>query len=43
METLKTINMLKNRKLSRHIADAGWGKLLEKIEYKSKEKGIYNS
>ena len=41
VETLKTINMLKNRKLSRHIADAGWGKLLEKIEYKSKEKGIY--
>lgn len=41
VETLKTINMLKNRKLSRHIADAGWGELLEKIEYKSKEKGIY--
>ncbi len=35
VETLKVKNMLRNRKLSKHIADAAWGELLRKLDYKS--------
>jgi len=34
-ETLKVKNMLKNRKLARHIADASWSGLLRKLDYKA--------
>ena len=39
VETLKVKNMLKNRKLSRHIADVSWGGLLNKLEYKTRDAG----
>ena len=39
VETLKVSNMLKNRKLARHIADAGWHALLSKLDYKASEQG----
>ena len=39
VETLKVKNMLKNRKLSRHISDVSWNSLLVKLEYKSKDAG----
>lgn len=39
VETLKVKNMLKNRRLAKHIADAGWAALFQKLEYKAHEKG----
>ncbi|SFX09291.1 RNA-guided endonuclease InsQ/TnpB family protein [Marinospirillum alkaliphilum] len=39
VETLKVKNLLKNKKLSRHIADASWSGLIQKLEYKAKEQG----
>lgn len=39
VETLKVKNMLRNRKLSKHIADASWGSLLTKLEYKVSNTG----
>ena len=39
VETLKVKNMLKNRRLSRSIADAGWHSLITKLEYKAKQEG----
>ncbi|WP_235937029.1 RNA-guided endonuclease InsQ/TnpB family protein [Vreelandella azerica] len=41
VETLKVKNLLKNRKLSKHIADASWFSLIQKLEYKAKEQGKY--
>lgn len=35
VETLKIKNMIKHRKLAKHIADASWGKLIETINYKA--------
>ncbi|MCL5049510.1 MAG: transposase [Firmicutes bacterium] len=39
VETLKVKNLLKSRKLSKHIADASWSALIQKLEYKAKEQG----
>jgi putative transposase len=39
VETLKVKNMLKNRKLSKHISDASWSSLLTKLEYKAHDAG----
>ena len=39
VETLKVKNMLKNKRLARSIADAGWHSLLTKLEYKAKQEG----
>ncbi|CAM3720801.1 transposase [Xenorhabdus thuongxuanensis] len=39
VETLKTTNVLKNRRLAHHIADAGWNSFVTKLEYKAKEAG----
>ena len=39
VETLKIKNMMKNRKLARHIGDASWHSLIVKLEYKAKEQG----
>jgi putative transposase len=39
VETLKVKNMLKNRKLSKHIADASWSSLITKLKYKAEEQG----
>ncbi|MCA3176965.1 MAG: transposase [Burkholderiales bacterium] len=38
-ETLNVKGMMKNRRLSRSIADVGWGGLLLKIDYKLKRRG----
>ncbi|ADE15997.1 transposase, IS605 OrfB family [Nitrosococcus halophilus Nc 4] len=39
VETLKVKNMMKNAKLAKHIGDASWHALTEKLEYKAKEQG----
>ena len=39
VETLKVKNMLKNRKLSRAISDAGWSGFVTKLEYKLERAG----
>jgi len=39
VETLKVKNLLKNRKLAKHIADASWFSLIQKLEYKAKAQG----
>lgn len=36
VETLKVKNLLKNANLAKHIADASWGELIRKLEYKAK-------
>jgi putative transposase len=39
VETLKIQNLLKNRKLAKHIADAGWHSLITKLGYKAQRAG----
>jgi len=39
VETLNVKNMLKNRKLAKHIADASWYSLIQKLDYKAKQQG----
>jgi len=39
VETLKVKNMLKNRKLAKHIADASWYSLIQKLAYKAEAQG----
>ena len=39
VETLKVKNMLKNRKLAKHIADASWYSLIQKLVYKATAEG----
>ena len=39
VETLQVKNMLKNRSLARHIADASWHSLVIKLDYKAKAQG----
>ncbi len=35
VETLGVKNMMRNRRLSRHIADVGWGMVLDQLRYKT--------
>ncbi len=39
VETLNVKNMLKNRRLAKHIADASWGGLVRKLDYKANWEG----
>jgi putative transposase len=39
VETLKSANMMKNRKLAKHIADASWHSFVVKLAYKMKAQG----
>jgi len=39
VETLKSANMMKNRKLAKYRADTLWHRFVVKLEYKLKEQG----
>ncbi|AXX63873.1 RNA-guided endonuclease InsQ/TnpB family protein [Vibrio vulnificus] len=39
VETLKSSNMLKNKRLAKHIADAAWGAFISKLAYKADRYG----
>ena len=41
METLKAANMLKNRRLARHISDASWSAFVAKLAYKAEASGVH--
>jgi putative transposase len=35
VETLKVKNMIRNKSLSKHIADCGWGEFVRQLKYKA--------
>ena len=39
VESLKIQNMLKNKRLAKHISDASWDSFLQKLAYKAKSQG----
>lgn len=39
-ESLKIKNMIRNNKLSRYIANAGFGMIVDKLKYKSEQRGV---
>ena len=41
VETLKSANMMKNRRLARHIGDAAWNGFVMKLAYKAEQAGVH--
>ncbi|HAV1601561.1 TPA: IS200/IS605 family element transposase accessory protein TnpB [Enterobacter hormaechei subsp. xiangfangensis] len=41
VETLKSANMMKNRRLARHIGDAAWHGFVSKLAYKAEQAGVH--
>ncbi|EJY4260708.1 transposase [Escherichia coli] len=41
VETLKSANMMKNRRLARHIGDAAWHGFESKLAYKAEQAGVH--
>lgn len=41
VETLKSANMMKNRRLVRHIGDAAWSGFVAKLTYKAESAGVH--
>jgi putative transposase len=41
VETLKSANLMKNRRLARHIGDAAWSGFVAKLAYKAESAGVH--